>query len=208
MRRLHLKLARWLYMRGPRISSRLRKRWVLLRNPQADIRFTEPVYLGPGFSLHMPDGGTFVCGPGVEFRRGFRAEIGPEGRVEIGTGTVFTYDVIIQCSTSITIGERGVFAQATMLVDGSHRFRDLDRPVLAQGYDFRPITIGDDVSVMAKCTIIADLGERVFVGANSVVTRPIPAYSVAAGVPARVIDSYGPPGGEPSPTGPPRPTAA
>jgi acetyltransferase-like isoleucine patch superfamily enzyme len=205
---LHLKLARWLYLRGPRVSSRLRKHWVLLRNPQADIRFTEPVYLGPGFSLHMPEGGTFVCGPGVEFRRGFRAEIGPQGRIEIGTGTTFTYDVIVQCSTAVTIGERCLFGQASLIVDGNHRFRDLDRPVLAQGYDFRPIVIGDDVSVMTKCTIIADLGDRVFLGANSVVTKSIPAYSVAAGVPARVIESYGPADGEPSPTGPPRPAAA
>jgi acetyltransferase-like isoleucine patch superfamily enzyme len=208
VRRLHHKLARWLYARGPRLMSRLRKRWVLLRNPQADIRFTEPVYLGPRFSLHMPDGGTFAAGPGVEFRRGFRAEIGPAGRVEIGAGTVFTYDVVIQCSTSVTIGEYCVFAHAALVVDGSHRFRDIDKPVLAQGYDFRPIAIGDHAAVMAHATVIADLGERAFVGANAVVTAPVPAYSVAVGQPARVIDFFGPgatPDGAPSPTGPPRP---
>jgi acetyltransferase-like isoleucine patch superfamily enzyme len=205
MRRLHRKLARWLYVGGPRIMSRWRKRWVLLRNPQADIRFTEPVYLGPRFSLHMPDGGTFVCGPGVEFRRGFRAELGPEARIEIGAGSVFTYDVLMQCSTSIVVGERCMFGQATIVVDGNHRFRDLDKPMLAQGYDFRPIAIADDVTVTTKCTIIADLGERAFVGANSVVSKSIPPFCVAAGAPARVIEYYGPPGGEPSPTGPPLP---
>lgn len=205
MRRLHRKLARWLYVGGPRIMSRLRKRWVLLRNPQADIRFTEPVYLGPRFSLHLPDGGTFVCGPGVEFRRGFRAELGPEARIEIGAGSVFTYDVLMQCSTSIVVGERCMFGQATIVVDGNHRFRDLDKPMLAQGYDFRPIAIADDVTVTTKCTIIADLGERAFVGANSVVSKSIPPFCVAAGAPARVIEYYGPPGGEPSPTGPPLP---
>src|SRR3954451_25458087 len=101
-------------MRGPMVMSKLRKRWVLLRNPQADIRFTEPVYLGPRFSLHMPDGGTFVAGPGLEFRRGFRAEIGPQGRVEIGAVTVFTYDVVIQCWTTIAIGKYCVFAHAAL----------------------------------------------------------------------------------------------
>lgn len=209
MRRLHHKLARWLYLRGPRITSRLRKRWVLLRNPQADIRFTEPVYLGPGFSLHMPDGGTFVAGPAVEFRRGFRAEVGAEGRIEIGAGTVFTYEVVLQCSTRMTIGEYCVFAQGALVVDGSHRFRDLDKAMVAQGYDFRPIAIGDHVAVMAHSTVIADLGERAFVGANSVVTKPIPAFSVAVGQPARVVEFFGPnPPGEPSPTGPPRPATA
>jgi len=208
VRRLHLKLARWLYMRGPMLMSKLRKRWVLLRNPQADIRFTEPVYLGPRFSLHMPDGGTFVAGPGTEFRRGFRAEIGPEGRVEIGSMCVFTYDVVVQCSTEIVIGDHVMFGQATLIVDGNHRFRDLDTPMLQQGYEFRPLRIADHATVTTKCTIIADLGERCFIGANAVVSRPIPPFCVAAGAPAEVIEYFGPPGGEPSPTGQPRPATA
>ena len=193
MGRVHRKIARWLYVGGPRIMSKLRKRWVILRNPDATVEFTEPVYLGPGFSLHMPSGGTFRCGPAVEFRRNFRAEFaGPEARIEIGLGSVFTYDVVLQCSTSIIIGERCMFGQATIVVDGNHRFRDLDKPMLAQGYDFTPITIADDATVTTKCTIIGDLGERCFIGANSVVTRPVPAFSVAAGVPAKVIDYFGP----------------
>jgi len=197
-----------MYYRGPRLASWMRKRWVLFRNPQADIRFTEPVYLGPRFSLHMPDGGTFIAGAGVEFRRGFRAEVGPQGRIEIGALSVFTYDVVMQCSTEIIVGERVMFGQATLVVDGNHRFRDLDTPMLQQGYDFRPIHIADDATVTTKCTIIADLGERCFVGANSVVSRPIPAFCVAAGAPAEVIEYFGPPGGEPAPTDRPRPATA
>ena len=42
------------------------------------------------------------------------------------------------------------------------------------------------------------LGKRAFIGANTVVTRAIPPYTVAAGVPARVIDYFGPPGSEPA----------
>lgn len=183
--------------------SRLRKRWVLLRHPHADIRFTEPVYLGPRFSLHMPDGGTFVAGPGVEFRRGFRAELGPEGRIEIGAGSVFTYDVVLQISTTLAIGEYCVFAAGVVVVDGNHRFRDVDVPMVSQGYDFRPIVIGDNAAVMAHSTVIADVGERAFVGANSVVVRPVAPYSLAVGAPARVIETFGP-----SPTDPPPPAAA
>ncbi len=184
------------YVHGPRLMSRLRKWWVLVRNPHATVRFTEPVYLGPGFSLHMPDGGTFIAGPACEFRRNFRAEIGGDGRIEIGAGSVFTYDVVMQCSTSIVIGERCMFGQATLVVDGNHRFRDLDRPMLSQGYDFRPIRIADDATITTKCTIIADVGERCFVGANSVVTKAAPPFTVVAGSPARVIDYFGPEDGE------------
>lgn len=181
------------YYRAPFWMSALRKRWILLRHPHADIRFAKGVYLGPGFSLHMPDGGTFVAGPAVEFRRGFRAELGPNARISIGAGSVCTYDVIMQCTTSIEVGERCMFGQATLVVDGNHRFRDLDKPMLAQGYDYKPILIEDDATVTTKCTIIAGIGRRAFIGANSVVTRDVPAYTVAAGTPARPVEYFGPP---------------
>lgn len=167
------------------------------------MRFEGPCYLGPGFSLHIPDAGTFVAGPGVEFRRGFRAEITGEGRVTIGAGSVFTYDVLLQCTTSIEIGARCTFAQDALVVDGNHRFRGGEDPVLAQGYHYRPIRIEDDAFISAKCTVIADVGRRALVAANAIVTRPVPPYCVAGGVPARVLDYFGPPGSEPPGLAPP-----
>jgi acetyltransferase-like isoleucine patch superfamily enzyme len=187
------RLPRWIgYVKGPRVMSRLRKRWVLMRHPHAHVVFHDPVYLGPGFSLHIPDNGTFIAGPRVEFRRGFRAEVVGSGRIEIGADSAFTYGVVMQCSTSIVIGERCMFGQATLIVDGNHRFRNLDVPMLQQGYDFQPIVIEDDVTVTTKCTIMAPIATRAFIGANTVVTKPVPAYTVAAGAPARVIDYFGP----------------
>jgi len=106
--------------------------------------------------------------------------------------------VLMQCGTSIEIGERVMFGQSTMVVDGNHRFRDVSRPMLAQGYDLRPLTIGDDATITTKCTVINTVGTRAFIGANSVVSRPVPPYCLAAGVPARVIDYFGPPGQEPA----------
>ena len=185
------------YYLGPRLMSWLRKGWVQLRHPHADVQFGPGVYLGPGFSLHIPRAGTFIAGPGVEFRRGFRAEL-EGGRIEIGAGSVFTYYVLMQCTTSIEVGERCMFGQSTIVVDGNHRFRDLDKPMLDQGYDFTPVRIGDDATITTKCTIMADVGERAFVGANSVVTRPVPPYTVAVGAPAKPIEYFGPPDREPS----------
>ncbi len=186
------------YFRGPIVASWVRKRWVKFRNPHATIVFGEHTYLGPGFSLHMPFGGTFITGKRVEFRRNFRAELaGPESVIEFGARSVCTYNVLMQCGTSIQVGERCMFGQSTIVVDGNHRFRDLDRPMLDQGYDFRPIVIEDDATITTKCTIINGVGTRAFIGANTVVTRPIPPYTVAVGVPAKVIDYFGPPGSEP-----------
>ena len=177
--------------------SALRKRWIVFRHPDATIRFGPDVYLGPGFSLHIIGNGTFEAGAGVEFRRDFRAEIEGDGRISIGAGTVCTYSVLMQCSTSIDVGERCVFAQSAIVVDGQHRFRDLATPMLEQGYDFEPIVIGDDAAILSKCAIMSSVGRRALVGANSVVTRPIPSYTVAVGAPARPVDYFGPPGEEP-----------
>lgn len=186
------------YRRGPRLMSLLRMWWVLLRNPHATIKFGKGNYLGPGFSLHMPYGGTFITGDWVEFRRKFRAELGPNGRIEIGSLSYMTYDVIITCDTSITIGERCGLGQCAYVVDGNHRYRDLETPMLQQGYDYRNIHIEDDAQIFSKCTITNSVGKRSIIGANSVVVKPVPPFCLAAGVPARVIDYFGPPGGEPS----------
>ena len=177
--------------------STLRKWWVLLRHPHATIEFGKGVYLGPGFSLHIPGRGTFIAGDGVEFRRNFRCEISGGGRVTIGAGSYLTYNVLIACSTSIEIGERCGLGMCTCVYDGNHRYRDLSRPFLEQGFDFRDIRIEDDAQVHGLCTILNDIGERAVIGANAVVTRPIPPFTLAVGVPARPIDYFGPPGREP-----------
>jgi len=183
------------YAKGPILMSWLRKRWVLLRHPHATIRFGRHVYLGPGFSLSIPDRGSFIVGDAVEFRRDFRAEISGPGRVTIGSGSILTYSVLIQCSTTIDIGERCMIGQTAILLDGQHRFRDITRPMLEQGYDFTPLVIEDDAVISSKCTIMASVGQRAYVGANSVVTKPIPPYTVAVGAPAtRVVDRFGPAG--------------
>jgi acetyltransferase-like isoleucine patch superfamily enzyme len=182
------------YGHGPKVASALRKRWAKLRNPTARLEFGPGVYAGPGFSIHAPAGGAFTVGAGVEFRRNFRLELGaPEARVSVGAGCYFTYDVIIACSTSIDIGDRVGLGQCTFVVDGSHRFRDLTKPFAEQGYDYRRLTIENDAQVHSKVTIVESIGERAVIGANAVVSRPIPPFTVAAGVPARVVDYFGPP---------------
>jgi acetyltransferase-like isoleucine patch superfamily enzyme len=181
-----------------KVGSFLRKQWILLRHPHADIRFGRGVYLGPGFSLFIPYAGSFIVGDRVEFRRDFRAEVSGNGRVTIGEGTTFTYSVLVQCSTTIDIGKGCQFGQATILLDGQHRFRDITRPMLEQGYDFHPLRIEDEAVITTKCTIMADVGRRAFIGANAVVTKPIPPYTVAVGAPARPIDYFGPPEDRPT----------
>jgi acetyltransferase-like isoleucine patch superfamily enzyme len=83
-----------------------------------------------------------------------------------------------------------MFANGCYITDASHRFDDPDRPVTWQGFTSKgPTRIGDNVwcGVNVVVTTGVTIGDRCVIGANSVVTSDIPPYSVAAGVPARVI---------------------
>jgi acetyltransferase-like isoleucine patch superfamily enzyme len=179
-------------------ASWLRKRRLRLTHRRATVVFREPVYLARGFMLEISPGGTFIAGPRVHFKPDVRVEVAGDGRVEIGADTTIGYGCVIQCSTSIELGERCLIAPSVMLVDGSHRFRDPTKPVAAQGYDFRPLRIEDDVVVSANCTVVGSIGRHAFIGANAVVTKDVPPYSLAVGVPARVVETFGPADHEPA----------
>jgi acetyltransferase-like isoleucine patch superfamily enzyme len=180
------------YVWAERLASRWRRWLVLATNRHADVRIHRHVRLGPGFRLYMPEGGTFIVDKGVDFRRDFVCDISSGGYVEIGAGTIFTSSTLIQISTRLTIGTRVVFGQSTLIADGNHRWRDPDLHLLDQGYDFTPIDIGDNAVGMSKVTILAPVGERAVIGAHTLVTKPVPPYTLVAGSPARVIEHFGP----------------
>jgi acetyltransferase-like isoleucine patch superfamily enzyme len=163
------------------------------------VEFQGPVYIGPGFELEILGSGSLIVGPEVKFRRGFVCEISGNGSVVIGARTDFTSHCLIQCSTSIEIGERCAFGQSTLIFDGRHRYLGTDKHWLDQGWDFEPVKIGAGAGVSDKCTIHADIGENSIIASHSVVNRPIPGYCVAAGAPARVVRRFGP---EDEPAGP------
>jgi len=178
---------------GPalRAVSQLRKWRILLGHRHALVRFGSGVYLGPGFGLHIPGRGSFIVGDDVEFRSGFQAEIEGEGTVTIGPRTSFTYDTVLQCTQSIEIGGDCGIGHSVTIVDGQHRFEDISRPFGEQGYEWHPVKIGNGCQITSKATVLADVGDRSVIAANSVVSRDIPANSVAAGAPARVIREFG-----------------
>jgi len=183
---------------GERAASQARRLALLATNTHADVRIAKQVRIGPGFRLYMPEGGTFIVHPGCDFRRDFVCEISGGGRVEIGAGTIFTSSTLVQITTRLTIGRRAVFGQSTLIADGNHRWRDPDVHLLDQGYDFTPLDIGDGAVSMSKVTILAPVGERAVIGAHSLVNRPVPAYCLAAGAPARVKEYYGRPENRPA----------
>lgn len=174
------------------LASSARKAWLRAQSRGGRLDFDEPVYFGPGCAFSVEPGAALALGPRVHFRRNCVLEVNGTGRVQIGADSQFTYHCVVQCSTSITIGERCTVAAGALIVDGNHRFRDLAVPVREQGYDYRPLTIGDDVWIGAGAVVMADVGDRAVIGANAVVVDPVAPFSVVGGVPAKLISDFSP----------------
>ncbi|HYU66336.1 MAG TPA: acyltransferase, partial [Jatrophihabitantaceae bacterium] len=73
--------------------------------------------------------------------------------------------------------------------DFDHRYSDLDVPIKDQGIVKSPVRIGNDVWLGTKTTVVRGvrIGDGAVIGANAVVSRDVPAYGVAVGIPARVV---------------------
>jgi acetyltransferase-like isoleucine patch superfamily enzyme len=113
-----------------------------------------------------------------------------QARITIGSGTFLNLGVMVAAQQLVEIGDHCMFANGCFVSDAAHRFDDPDQPVPWQGFTSKgPTRVGDNVWCGANVVITSGVtvGERVVIGANSVVTADIPAYSVAAGAPARVL---------------------
>lgn len=117
--------------------------------------------------------------------------------VEFGTlfsqaGARLDDDVYVgpRCHLGLVHLERDVLLGAGVHVPSggaTHATDDLDRPIREQGGTRTLVTIGEGTWVGSAAVVLADVGRHCIVGAGAVVTRPLPDYVVAAGVPARVI---------------------
>jgi acetyltransferase-like isoleucine patch superfamily enzyme len=78
------------------------------------------------------------------------------------------------------------------ITDQNHDYRDVDTPISRQSMPEKPVRIGSGSWIGFGSVILpgADIGEHVVIGANSVVSGPIPSFSVAVGAPARVVRRF------------------
>ncbi len=151
---------------GPRGGQRDPQALGEVQEPARDRAFRHATCTSArGSASTRPTAGTFETGDGCEFRRGFRCELGgPDTVVRFGRQCVATYDVLIQCTTSVDIGDRVMFGQAVPCFDGNHHFKDPELPMLTRATTSRPLDDRRRRDDATKCTIVPDLGERAVVG--------------------------------------------
>ena len=91
-----------------------------------------------------------------------------------------------------TIGDYVMMGEDCTIITRNHKFDRTDVPMMEQGFEEeKSVCIGNDVWIGDRVMIMpgVHIGDGCVIGAGSVVTRDIPPYSVAAGVPAKVIRS-------------------
>jgi acetyltransferase-like isoleucine patch superfamily enzyme len=156
--------------------------------------------------------GNVELGKGVYVASG--AEIVTEGseRITVGGGSFILRDVLIHSyggpirigdsvginpftviygHGGVHIGNKVLIATSCVLIPANHNFDRLDVPIQDQGLTCQGITVEDDVWLAARVTVLdgVTIGQGSVVGAGAVVTKSLPPYSIAVGVPARIIGS-------------------
>ena len=106
--------------------------------------------------------------------------------LEIGGDTLIGNYSHIICTGRIEIGARVLIADRVYISDNLHEYRDISRAVMDQPVrQLGEVVIGSGSWIGENaCIIGCRIGRNCVIGANSVVTRDVPDYCVAAGAPA------------------------
>ena len=163
------------------------------------LRFARHIRLGRGVYL---DEGVYIhaCPQGVEIGAGtivmHHAELHvynfrnlPRAGIRIGRDSLVGEFNVLRGQGGISIGDRVYLSPLVQVLAVNHVFDDPSRPFIEQGITAQGIVIEDDVWVGAGAIILdgVHIGRGAVIGAGAVVAEDVPAHTLVAGVPARVV---------------------
>lgn len=132
-------------------------------------------------------------GNNVEIRKGARLETrgksSNQPKIEIGDGTSIHFYFHCGAFQSVKIGKNVLIAGNVYITDHDHVFTNPDVPPLHADWDIKPVIIEEGVWIGEGAKILKGVrvGQRAVVGANAVVTKDVPSYTIVGGVPAKII---------------------
>jgi acetyltransferase-like isoleucine patch superfamily enzyme len=108
--------------------------------------------------------------------------------IELGNGCFIGRGCEFNITSHISMGESCLVGSGTRFIDHNHGM-ELGPTMKQQAEDQENIEIGCDVWIGANSVILqgVKIGDGAVIGAGSVVTKAVEAYTVVAGVPARPI---------------------
>jgi virginiamycin A acetyltransferase len=138
---------------------------------------------------------------GVYLRRAFYGRVFPRCAADawISFGTVFSHPTaevgrgvyvgVSCCLGDVTLEDDVLLGSHISITNGAaqHGIDRLDIPIREQPGTWPRVTIGQDSWIGDRAVVMADVGRHCVIGAGSVVTRAIPDYAIAVGVPARIV---------------------
>ncbi|MBT3295124.1 MAG: acyltransferase [Verrucomicrobia bacterium] len=169
---------------------------VKIVNPQ-NISLGDDVCIDDNCVLFARSERGITLGEAVQVKHGVYLDTeSTEGYIEAGPHVYLGTGCCLHGHAGLEIGEHTLLAQNITITPFSHKFEDPDVPIIKQGGHTRKLTIGRDCYIGKRVCILysADIGDGAVIGAGAVVVKPVPPFSVAVGVPARVIRKRGGPG--------------
>lgn len=112
--------------------------------------------------------------------------------LEIGSGCQVGHYSHICATSEIILEEEVLLADKVFISDHLHGYEDINRPILKQALvQKNKVRIGKGSWIGENvCILGCSVGQQSVIGANSVVTKDIPAYCIAAGNPAKIIKRF------------------
>lgn len=116
-----------------------------------------------------------------------------DGWISMGSNCTVNSYAILYGHGGLEIGNDVRIAPQVMIMPMNHIYKDPHTPIRTQGIRSRGIKIEDDVWLGAGSVVLdgVTVGKGSVIGAGAIVAKNIPPYSVAVGIPARVIKKRG-----------------
>ncbi len=112
------------------------------------------------------------------------------GDITIENNTNIAMNCFIQSAEQVKIGKNVLLAPYCYVIGGgNHETNRTDIPIIAQGQIVKGITIEDNCWIGAGVNILdgAKIDRDSIIGAGAVVTKSVPEFSIAVGIPAKIL---------------------
>ena len=120
-------------------------------------------------------------------------ELNGAGSLKIGANCFFLHYLCILVGDDITIGNDVLIASHVLISSQNHGMDpENEQPYMSQELSCKKVVIEDGCWIGERVCINAGvhIGKKCVIGSGSVVTHDIPDYSIAVGVPAKIIKQY------------------